>query len=100
MSGLAKALSMLFGNVKPVARMLVNEGDQTFVSERYLIISDNVRMHIIVDTKVDAVDPKQLGNLTKQQLNELLDKAIKDEDYAKASQINDALEQFGTEEDE
>ena len=94
MSGLAKALNILFGNVKPVARMLVNEADQTFVSERYLIVSDNARMHIIIDTKLDAMDTKQLRTLDKHELNRLLDEAIKNEDYSKAAEINEALDRL------
>ena len=91
MSSLGKALAMLLGEVKPVARSFIQDND-TYLSERYLIISDNVRLHIIVDTKVEAL--KNMEGLDVPQLNKLLDEAIKNEDYAKAAELRDIIERL------
>lgn len=93
-NGLSRAFSLLFGNIRPIAKMLITEGQETYVSERFLIHNDNARIHIIVDTKVNAHSAAALNSLSAEDLQRLLDSAIQKEDYDAAAKINEALERL------
>ena len=98
MNSLAKALSLLFQDIKPVSRSITQDTD-TYLTERYLIISDKVRFHLVIDTKISALNNVGLADLDLPKLNKLLEEAIEKEDYARASEIRDVLERLGEDED-